>query len=166
MTELVHSYMSPYSSLHMISSVWIIIILLCIKNSVSKVATKENLKNIQTLINNTSAPFCYHSHSGTKQAYVRNNWKSFTGDFKAIIYPFCLHTKELGNRLGNYFTELACAEVSGTNFLSIHKQFDTTGYKQDNTSALSTDTTTSVFLESLPDIIVNATPLDEDEVCV
>lgn len=157
--------MSSYRSVKMISTVWVII-MLCIQNSLSKVPTNENLKNIQTLINNTSAPFCYHSHSGTKQAYVKNSWKSFTGDFKAIIYPFCLHTKELGNRLGNYFTELACAEVSGTNFISIHKQFDNTGYKQDNTSALSKDVSKSAFLEALPDAIVHPTPLDEDEVCI
>ena len=34
----------------------------------------------------------------------------------------------LGNRLGNYFHELACAEASGLHFITVHHQWDLTGF--------------------------------------
>jgi hypothetical protein len=96
------------------------------------IVDEEKLRAIQFIINNTSQPYCFPSHSGSKNAYIKDNWKSFTGDVKALIYPFCLKTKELGNKLGNFFNEVACAEASGTHFISIHKQFDVTGSVNDD----------------------------------
>ena len=40
-----------------------------------------------------------------------------------LVYPMCVVSVELGNKLGNYFNEVACAEQSGMHFLAINKQW-------------------------------------------
>ena len=44
---------------------------------------------------------------------------------QTLVYPFCLVTTELGNRLGNYFNEIACAEASGMHFVAVQRHWDT-----------------------------------------
>jgi hypothetical protein len=99
---------------------------------------------------------------------MSNKWKLQLGDIQAIVYPFCLQTKELGNRLGNFFTEVACAEASGLHFIGIHKQFDLAGsyHGLSNTSLSSAPDGGArqklAFLNALPDVIVHPNPLDRD----
>ena len=118
---------------------------------------------IQTTINNETSPYCYSSHSGTKEALKRNKWSKYIGnELKIIVYPFCLITKELGNKLGNYFTELACARASGVHFMAVHKQFNSTGAKQGSVfAARSSD---KLLIDYLPDIWLNPDPVDPSKV--
>lgn len=118
----------------------------------------SKLLDIQTMINKETSPFCYNSHSGTKDALKRNNWKKYVGDdLKVIIYPFCLITKELGNKLGNYFTELACARASGVHFIAVHKQFNSTGARQ--SSVIAAYSSEKLLVDYLPDVWLNPAPL-------
>ena len=130
---------------------------------------KEALRLVQKDIHEQEVPFCYNGHSGTKQVYASKKWKllmSKYGGGETLVYPFCLMTKELGNKLGNYFNELACAEVSGLNFLSTHKQWDLTGSHTANTtshnSQLPIDLHKRAFLNALPDIVAHPSPVPEE----
>ena len=132
-------------------------------NNVSSNQLFDKVLALQTTINNETSPYCYPSHSGTKDALKKNKWSKYVGnDLKIIIYPFCLITKELGNKLGNYFTELACAKASGVHFMAVHKQFNSTGAKQGSVfAARSSD---KLLIDYLPDIWLNPDPVDPSKV--
>ena len=68
------------------------------------------------------------------------------------MYPFCLTTNELGNRLGNYFTEVGCAHVAGVDFVTVHNQWDVVGTHHGQNLTLGEKIH---FLKALPAIIVN-----------
>jgi hypothetical protein len=122
-------------------------------------STYDALKEIQQNINAKTSPFCYNAHSGTRQAFISQTYKEFTGHYNVLVYPFCLVTHELGNRLGNYFEEVACAEASGLHFIAVHAQWDLTGSFHGN-STKGTEAQQLAFLRALPDIIVHKQPLD------
>jgi hypothetical protein len=161
-------------------SILLLIILLSI--TVSNIANNNDdkiIKILQTLrvsqekINsNSNDTFCYHGPSGSKQAYLSNKWKNYVGSHETLVYPFCLITAELGNKLGNYFNEIACAERSGLHFMSIHKQWDLTGSHHDKTIIdsekkqikLNDDNKHKLaFLHALPELIIHDSPLPENE---
>jgi hypothetical protein len=119
----------------------------------------QALKDIQSKINANMEPFCYTSHSGTRQAFLTQAYKQYTGSYNVLIYPFCLETRELGNRLGNYLQEVACAEASGLHFIAIHPQWDIKGSFHGNFSNIS-DSQQLAFLSALPTLIVHKQPLD------
>lgn len=108
---------------------------------------------------NTTA-FCYHGHSGTKQAFSTNQYGQFLKGHNVLVYPFCLVTKELGNRLGNYFTELACAQAAGMHFMTVHHQWDIAGAFHGNRSARAARESDLAFLNALPSIIEHPSPVD------
>ena len=153
-----------------------------------KVAAALRLAVIK--INETEFPHCYNGHSGTKASYLKGKYKAqlggaASGAENTIVYPFCLMTRELGNKLGNYFTEIGCAEASGLHFISVHKQWDLTGSHTNITvgaagTAPTLSTTTPLFeresqrkleyhqlqlrskrafLDALPDVIVHRNPV-------
>lgn len=126
--------------------------------------TSKQLVEIQLRINNSTNPFCYHSHSKTKENFKKQEWNVFTGNsMSAIVYPFCVSTKELGNKLGNYFTELACAQVSGTHFVAVHKQFDDSSSRQGKLNN-ATFANSKPMLDLLPDTFVNPFPVSPRQV--
>lgn len=73
-------------------------------------------------------------------------------DRHVLVYPFCLTTNELGNRLGNYFTEVGCAHVAGVDFVTVHNQWDVVGTHHGQNLSLGEKIH---FLKALPDVIVN-----------
>lgn len=116
-------------------------------------------------INSNTDPFCYNTHSGSKHAAHKNDYGKYTNDLNAWVYPFCLTTHEVGNRLGNYFTELGCAEVSGFHFLSIHPQWEMKGSINANSTfneSISREVI-STFLKNLPSVIVHPDPKPREE---
>lgn len=120
--------------------------------------TSQQLEDIQSRINNSTNPFCYNSHSRTKDSLKNKEWTNFIkSSITTIVYPFCVTTKELGNKLGNYFTELACAQVSGAHFVAIHKQFDETGSRQGQINN-ATSPHSKLMLDLLPDTFVHPFP--------
>jgi hypothetical protein len=102
-----------------------------------------------------------------------------------------LTTQELGNKLGNYFTEVGCAERAGLHFVATHRQWDLVNAFHTIASAAvvgennSSDKrynniTYSVaskaypslsdprlsFLNGLPDIIVHANPAPDENTAI
>lgn len=138
---------------------------------------EQHLRAAILRINATEAPHCYHGHSGTKQSYLKAKYKAqlgtVSGAENTLVYPFCLITRELGNKLGNYFSEVGCAEASGLHFISVHRQWDLTGAHTNITSASSNSLPDArqqemlqlqlrskrAFLEALPDVILHDSPV-------
>lgn len=118
----------------------------------------HKLKEIQMNINTNEQSFCYNSHSGTRGAFLSKIYQKYTGDLNILVYPFCLMTHELGNRLGNYFHEVACAEASGLHFITVHHQWDISGSFHGHAINSTSNVNKKLFLNSLPDVIVHANP--------
>jgi hypothetical protein len=127
--------------------------------------TYELLRKAQLDINLNVSNFCYGTkNSRTKQEYLSGTWSKYImGDLNILVYPFCLTTNELGNRLGNYFTEIACAEASGLHFVAVHKAWDLLGSFTGNYSTERVDRQKLAFLNALPDIIVHPNPLEKNQ---
>ena len=88
-------------------------------------------KYLDTCDNTLVYPFCLHAggHS-IHLLYIHHNI-SFNNQPSLLLSSSSVFllvvVVELGNRLGNYFTELGCAETSGLNFMTIHHKWDLTG---------------------------------------
>jgi hypothetical protein len=124
------------------------------------------LRLIRANINNSTEPFCYHAHSGSRQAFVSNKYKKFTEDYNVLVYPFCLTTNELGNRLGNYFYELTCAEASGLHFVAIHPRWELDGSLHGDLTEKDVEHTKKgqlAFLNALPDVIPHKAPMERSQ---
>lgn len=170
------------------------VVLLCV--IISSRASLDNevrplLEVAKARINATEAPHCFNGPSGTKTSYLKSKYSAhLTGGGSVentIVYPFCLMTRELGNKLGNLFTEIGCAEAAGLHFIAVHKQWDLSGSHTNITSTASVTTSTSTvkahkdhehqkrvysevqqrskraFLEALPDVIVHPRPVQSRE---
>eukprot|EP00981_Chlorochromonas_danica_P000045 scaffold26_cov159-Ochromonas_danica.AAC.8 len=121
----------------------------------------EQLRVVQRSINGNVSSFCYHGPSGTKNAFLAQSYRAHTKDLNVLVYPFCLETRELGNRLGNYFHEVTCAEASGLHFVAIHPQWDITNSINGNHTASNSNRL--AFLQALPDIVAHPHPLSRAE---
>ena len=142
---------------------FVLVAFVCLAEVQTEKETYEALKEIQQNINNNVPAFCYTGHSGTRQAFLSQAYKEYTGNYNVLVYPFCLTTHELGNRLGNYFAEVACAEASGLHFITVHPQWDLTGSYHGNGAANITDHRKLAFLKALPDVIVHKNPADPSQ---
>ena len=132
---------------------------------------EEDLRKVQASINHQEKPFCFPNHSNSKKWYLSGKYIDYgLQHLETLLYPWCLTTKELGNKLGNYFNEIACARVSGLHFLAIHREWDMFGahnnisYKHPEdgntvSKILSLDKQQKEsFLNALPDLIVHDNP--------
>ena len=138
--------------------------LLCLGKDIE--TTYRALKEAQAKINKEIDAFCYPGHSGTRNAFLTNQYAKYLGEYNVLVYPFCLTTNELGNRLGNFFHEVACADVSGLHFMTVHPQWDMTvaftGNSTNSTGGAPPDEHKLAFLKALPEIIIHKHPLDRD----
>lgn len=124
--------------------------------------TYDTLKAMQTTLS-AGTPFCYGTkNSQTKKDFLRNSYKAQADGLNVLVYPFCMSTTEFGNRLGNYLTEVACAEASGIHFVAIHKLFDLAGSFHGNSSNDLSEQRKLAYLSALPDIIVHKHPVSRD----
>ena len=136
--------------------------------------TESKLKAAQKRINKEESPYCYTSHTNTMKKYHSGNYDGYgLGGTETLVYPWCLTTRELGNKLGNYFAEVGCAEQSGLNFLAVHKNHEMTNAAftnviSDNGKVVNDSSNTYLslnkqqkraFLDALPSVIVHPNPV-------
>lgn len=121
----------------------------------------HQLKESQASINNSTEAFCFHGPSGTKNSFIKNEYSKYVKNHNVLVYPFCLMVRELGNRLGNYFHEIACAEASGLHFITVHPQWDITGAVTSNSTKVATESSRLAFLQALPDVIIHPHAVDK-----
>ena len=76
-----------------------------------------------------------------------------------LIYPMCFRLFQLGNTLGYYFNDLACADASGAHFLGVSRSFSLI-----QPEALASPVARHMtFFEALPYQLVHARPLPPAE---
>ena len=72
-----------------------------------------------------------------------------------LVYPMCFRLFQLGNTLGYYFNDLACADASGAHFLGVSRSFSLI-----QPEALASPVARHLtFFEALPYQLVHARPL-------
>ncbi len=139
---------------------------------------ESKLNAAQKRINKEEPPYCYTSHTNTMKKYSSGNYDSYgLADTETLVYPWCLTTRELGNKLGNYFSEVGCAEQSGLNFLTVHKNHEMTkaaftNVVTDKGNVVNDSSNTFLslsskqkraFLDALPSVIVHPNPVASRE---
>ena len=87
-------------------------------------SVKELLDQHATKLENMSVLCFGDDYGGTRDALLGDEWKSVLGDLPVMVYPFCVRTFQLGNTLGYYFNDLACADLTGSHFIAVKKHFD------------------------------------------
>jgi hypothetical protein len=126
----------------------------------SSTAIYDKLRALQLHINSTPE-WCYGTkNSRTVKDFLSNTWSAHAGGLNVIVYPFCMTTTEFGNRLGNYITEVACAEAAGMHFVAVHKNFDLSGSYHGNSTSTVSEQRKQAYLRALPDIIIHKNPVE------
>jgi len=91
-------------------------------------------------------------YGGTRDDLLKDQWKSVVKDTPVMVYPLCTGMFQLGNTLGYYLNDIACADLTGAHFVAVHKTFKMTQPEllvaKDNATQLS-------FFHNLPDVIVH-----------
>jgi hypothetical protein len=72
-----------------------------------------------------------------------------------LVYPFCAKTFQLGNTIGYFLNDLACANVSHVHFISVHKSFKILDPTQQQVS----DDKIATFFDTIPEIIIHPNPI-------
>lgn len=133
----------------------------------AETSVEEKLQQGRLQINSNTQPFCYGTgHSKSRESFSKKHFTEHLEDQLALVYPFCLTTMELGNRMGNYMNEVSCAQVLGVHFVTVHPQWDLANSFQDvnNTKHLRNNNevaTRTAFLKALPEVIAHPNPVDE-----
>ena len=84
----------------------------------------DRLIDYQNKINNINLTCYSDDYSGCTDQFLAKKWsKIINYDDQVMVYPMCLKLFQLGNTLGYYFNELACADLSGSHFIGVHQRF-------------------------------------------
>ena len=63
-------------------------------------------------------------YTGSRDDFLNDRHKALLGaDAPVLVYPMCFRLFQLGNTLGYYFNDVACADASGAHFLGVQKSF-------------------------------------------
>lgn len=118
------------------------------------------LKRVVKTLNNRSIECFGDDYDGTRDDYMKGTYHNILGDVPVMIYPFCARTYQLGNCLGYYLNDVACADISGAHFVAVHKDFNLLSPQ----SLVTKGSDRYAFLNHLPDLIVHPNPKTPDEV--
>eukprot|EP01038_Epipyxis_sp_PR26KG_P008204 gene8204-11099_t len=119
------------------------------------------LLNVTKRINNMSVTCFGDDYAGTRDDYLKGLYDSLLGEVPAMVYPFCARTFQLGNTLGYYLNDVACADLSGAHFIAVHKRFSLIDRES---LATQGDEDQLSFLNSLPDLIIHKNSKPPSEV--
>jgi hypothetical protein len=113
------------------------------------------LRNATEYLNSIKVTCFGDDYAGTRDDFLAGTYKNVLGDLPVLVYPFCARTFQLGNTLGYYLNDIACADISGSHFIAVHKEFkliskDTLFTKKEKDQL--------TFFNALPDLIENSAP--------
>lgn len=115
---------------------------------------QEVLPKVMQTLNNLSTPIgCWSDdYTGSRDDLLKDRYASYLPtNTPVLIYPFCAKTFQLGNTLGYYLNDIACADVSGAHFIAVNKQFSFI----DVTTLQTTEQSRDIFFQHLPSIRSN-----------
>lgn len=112
----------------MIIYLLILLITVLIVNSDDNDDVYNRLISYQNKINEIEFSCYSDDYSGCSDQYLEKKWsKEYdvidSESDQVMVYPMCLKLFQLGNTLGYYLNELACADLSGAHFIGVHKRF-------------------------------------------
>lgn len=122
--------------------------------------TRVFLKRVMKVLNNQSIECFGDDYDGARDNYMQGMYKDLLGDVPVMVYPFCARTFQLGNCLGYYLNDIACADLSGSHFIAVHKNFNLLSPQ----SLVTKGEDRYAFLNHLPDMIVHSNPKQPEEV--
>ena len=104
----------------------ILVILVLIVNSNDDNDVDDRLVKYQAKINDVDFTCYSDDYSGCTDQYLEKKWSKeheVIESDQVMVYPMCLKLFQLGNTLGYYLNELACADLAGAHFIGVHKRF-------------------------------------------
>ncbi|RYY86716.1 hypothetical protein EON63_05365 [archaeon] len=130
--------------------------------SVPQVSVPTTLTKAIQSINAQNTTTCFSDdYDGTRDDYLQDRHKSILGDMPVLVHPLCTNTFQLGNTLGYYLNDIACADIAGAHFIAVTKKFNIilpdTLYTYPNTANML------AFFQHLPDLITHSTPNPPDQ---
>eukprot|EP01041_Mallomonas_annulata_P000108 gene108-155_t len=114
----------------------------------------NHLKYIQNKINSdpSGKPDGYENNCEQDRCayreYLDRVWENYIGDQPILVYSYCMDWTSLGNTIGHYLNQAACAHLAGLHFIAVeikwihqHNSINTKNY------------------DFLPDIIIHTNPI-------
>ena len=62
-------------------------------------------------------------YTGSRDDFLNGKFSSLISTHPVLIYPMCIRLFQLGNSLGYYLNDIACAQASGSHFIAAGKHF-------------------------------------------
>jgi hypothetical protein len=120
------------------------------------------LSKVRNALDNSSEIDCFgDDYDGTRDDVLQQRWKKYVQDpvlnpdqHSVMIFPFCLRTFQLGNTLGYYLNDIACADISGSHFLAVKSNFNIIDPK----ALVASGNAQMEFFQALPNLIIHPSP--------
>lgn len=125
-------------------------------------STQQHLEEVQkTLSGVNSTLTCWgDDYTGSRDDFINQRYRSLLGNGSGsdsppvLLYPMCVRTFQLGNTLGYYFNDVACAADAGLHFVGANSDFNIQHPEALEVSAENA----FAFLKALPTIRVHPSP--------
>ena len=119
----------------------------------------ESLKAFRDLVNATALQCYGDDYSGSRDEVVKDRWRTELNSAAGgalngsavYVYPKCLRLFQLGNSMGYYLNDVACANISGSHFVGWDRKYEL--IEEEN--LLARGDNKYAFFKNLPDIIIN-----------
>ena len=98
-------------------------------------------------------------YTGSRDDFLEGKFSSLITTRPVLIYPMCLRLFQLGNTLGYYLNDIACAMASGAHFVAVGNHFSLI----DVDSLLSPNNSHLTFFNALPTVVHNPMALSSIE---
>ena len=98
-------------------------------------------------------------YTGSRDDFLQGKFSSLITTHPVLIYPMCLRLFQLGNTLGYYLNDIACAMASGAHFVAVGNHFSLI----DVDSLQSPNKSHSTFFNALPTVVPNPMALSSIE---
>lgn len=127
------------------------------------------LSKVKRALDDSSDVTCFgDDYDGSRDDVLSRRWQKVFQDFSqhnsradvTMVFPFCLRTFQLGNTLGYYLNDVACADLAGSHFLAVRAKFDVI----DPTALVAQGSAQLTFFQHLPNLIVHPSPKPADDV--
>lgn len=134
----------------MIGVVLVCILLCVLVSSDDNDDVYDRLVSYQKSINSINGTCYSDDYSGCTDQYISETWSNvIDSNDQVLVYPMCLKLFQLGNTLGYYLNDLACADLSGAHFIGVHKRFSLI----ESHSLVTKGDDQYAFFQALPSII-------------
>jgi hypothetical protein len=101
-------------------------------------------------------------YAGSRDDFLVDKYSALLGPKPVLVYPMCLNLFQLGNTLGYYLNDVACAASSGAHFVGVSDRFVIPN--SDVESLSSPPSARYAFFAALPTAILHPSPSQPEQV--